>query len=59
MITVSDNDAANKLVNCLGGGDDAAGMARVNKFARIMDTPTLPWDVSFLQIIPMEIITPL
>ena len=27
--------------------------------ARIMDTPTLPWDVSFLQIIPMEIITPL
>ena len=26
MITVSDNDAANKLVNCLGGGDDAAGI---------------------------------
>ena len=34
MITVSDNDAANKLVNCLGGGDDAAGMARVNKFCQ-------------------------
>lgn len=34
MITVSDNDAANKLVNCLGGGDDVAGMARVNKFCQ-------------------------
>ena len=34
MITVSDNDAANKLVNSLGGGDDAAGMARVNKFCQ-------------------------
>ena len=34
MITVSDNDAANTLVNYLGGGDDAAGMARVNKFCQ-------------------------
>ena len=34
MITVSDNDAANTLVNNLGGCDDAAGMARVNKFCQ-------------------------
>ena len=34
MIIVSDNDAANTLVNYLGGGDDAAGMARVNKFCQ-------------------------
>ena len=33
-ITVSDNDAANTFVNYLGGGDDAAGMARVNKFCQ-------------------------
>lgn len=32
MITVSDNDAANKLVNMLGGGDDAKGMETVNSF---------------------------
>lgn len=32
MITVSDNDAANKLVNMLGNGDDAAGMSAVNAF---------------------------
>lgn len=32
MITVSDNDAANKLVNMLGDGDDAAGMSAVNAF---------------------------
>ena len=32
MITVSDNDAANKLVNMLGGGDDAKGMEAVNSF---------------------------
>ncbi len=34
MITVSDNDAANTLVNWLGKGDDAAGMAIVNAFCR-------------------------
>ena len=34
MITVSDNDAANTLVNYLGGGDNTAGMARVNKFCQ-------------------------
>lgn len=34
MITVSDNDAANTLVNWLGGGDDAAGMAKVNAFCQ-------------------------
>lgn len=34
MITVSDNNAANTLVNYLGVGDDAAGMARVNKFCQ-------------------------
>ena len=34
MITVSDNNAANTLVNYLGSGDDAAGMARVNKFCQ-------------------------
>lgn len=32
MITVSDNDAANALVSCLGGGDSASGMAIVNDF---------------------------
>lgn len=32
MITVSDNDAANKLVNMLGSGDDEAGMSAVNAF---------------------------
>ena len=32
MITVSDNEAANQLVNYLGGGDSAAGMAAVNSF---------------------------
>ena len=32
MITVSDNDAANTLVNMLGYGDDSAGMDAVNSF---------------------------
>lgn len=32
MITVSDNDAANTLLERLGGGDAAAGMAVVNQF---------------------------
>ena len=32
MITVSDNDAANKLVNMLGDSDDEAGMRAVNAF---------------------------
>lgn len=34
MITVSDNDAANTLVNWLGGGDNATGMAKVNEFCQ-------------------------
>lgn len=34
MITVSDNEAANTLVNWLGGGDNAAGMAAVNAFCQ-------------------------
>lgn len=34
MITASDNDAANRLVRSLGGGDAAAGMGKVNSFAR-------------------------
>ena len=34
MITVSDNDAANALVNILGGGDSAAGMRAVNEYCR-------------------------
>lgn len=34
MISVSDNDAANTLVNWLGNGDDAAGMAKVNNFCQ-------------------------
>ena len=34
MITVSDNDAANSLVACLGGGDSAAGMQKVNSFCQ-------------------------
>lgn len=32
MITVSDNDAANSLLSCLGGGDSSAGMEKVNSF---------------------------
>ena len=39
MITVSDNDAANTLVNWLGNGDDSAGMAKVNGFCRNMVSP--------------------
>ena len=34
MITVSDNDAANTLVNWLGNGDDAVGMSAVNQFCQ-------------------------
>ena len=34
MISVSDNDAANTLVNWLGNGDDAAGMDKVNSFCQ-------------------------
>lgn len=34
MITVSDNDAANTLVNWLGGGDNDAGMVKVNEFCK-------------------------
>ena len=34
MITVSDNDAANSLVNILGGGDSAAGMRAVNEYCQ-------------------------
>ena len=34
MITVSDNDAANTLVNWLGNGDDGVGMAKVNEFCQ-------------------------
>lgn len=34
MITVSDNDAANSLVSCLGGGDSTAGMQKVNSFCQ-------------------------
>ncbi len=34
MITVSDNDAANTLVNWLGDGNDSAGMAKVNDFCQ-------------------------
>lgn len=34
MITVSDNDAANTLVNWLGNGDNAAGMQTVNSFCQ-------------------------
>ena len=34
MITVSDNNAANTLVNWLGDGNDFAGMAKVNGFCQ-------------------------
>lgn len=34
MITVSDNDAANTLVNWLGNGDNTAGMQVVNTFCQ-------------------------
>lgn len=36
MITASDNSAANRLITLLGGGDAAAGMERVNRFAGSM-----------------------
>ncbi len=32
MITVSDNEAANALLGCLGEGDAAAGLAEVNQY---------------------------
>lgn len=35
MITVSDNNAANTLVNLLGDGDDSAGMAAVTNYAHM------------------------
>ena len=34
MIRVSDNDAANRLIRLLGGGDDAAGRQAVNDYAQ-------------------------
>lgn len=34
MITVSDNDAANRLVTWLGGGNNTDGMAKVNAFCQ-------------------------
>ena len=34
MITISDNDAANTLVNWLGNGDDSTGMQKVNEFCQ-------------------------
>lgn len=34
MITASDNDAANSLVSCLGGGDSSVGMEKVNSFCK-------------------------
>lgn len=34
MITISDNDAANRLIRRLGDGDPAAGMAKINQFAQ-------------------------
>ena len=33
MITISDNDACNRLVRLLGGGDEKKGIAAVNAFA--------------------------
>lgn len=56
MITVSDNDAANTLVNMLGGGDDSAGMDVVNAFARRTDIPVLPWADFFYTAMKMAII---
>lgn len=37
MITVSDNDAANALVNYLGGGDSSVGMQVVNNYCAAHD----------------------
>ena len=39
MITYSDNEATNRLVTVLGGGDPEAGMARVNEYARSVGCP--------------------
>lgn len=34
MITISDNDAANRLIRRLGNGDPSAGMTKINQFAK-------------------------
>lgn len=34
MITISDNEAANNLISCLGNGDSTAGMQKVNDFCQ-------------------------
>ena len=34
MITVSDNDAANRLIRAIGGGDETNGMKIINEFAQ-------------------------
>ena len=39
MITISDNEATNRLVTALGGGDAAAGMALVNDYIRSIGCP--------------------
>lgn len=50
MITVSDNDAANTLVNWLGNGDDSAGMAKVNGFCQEHGFPAPRWTACFSQV---------
>ena len=50
MITVSDNDAANKLVNMLGDSDDEAGMRDLcMHLCFSWMTPALQWDGLLLQ----------
>ena len=39
MITISDNNSANKLVLLLGSGDKTAGLAAVNAFAAAIGCP--------------------
>lgn len=55
MITVSDNDAANTLVNMLGYGDDSAGMNAVNNFCQSHGYTSTSRADSFFRTIPTVI----
>lgn len=55
MITVSDNDAANTLVNMLGYGDDSAGMDAVNSFCQAHGYTSTSMGRLFFRTIPTVI----
>lgn len=54
MITVSDNDAANRLISILGGGDFAAGAAVVNDFCIRHGYPQTHVGRRFLESAPTD-----